>query len=499
MSRLRQLEMGWPFALAGGCVLFMVYRTVTGVWGTVWKTHPVCGQSPPTVDKYFGLMVVVFSLAAFFGGGLASRARSRGLSDVGVEGPRWIPKLVVGSFFLLVPLLLSVETLGLIFENDRDPTDKAWPLTYYVRCFASGSTRWEAALYFGISFFLLGHWLWPSLAGSAQDPKGVQGGDAQDPSPWSMALRTAALLVAAVIWVAGLGRSVPYLTATITAALSPIPVVNVTDLLIVTATLIVIVILVLTAGLDSYYAMRGTAPLGDRIAAWSSGNWLPASLLALFFGMLLSHLVLDGIHARAWIAAVARDIWAWLTYKEVLWTDAFTAVGTALAALAASAGLAVAVWLAKRQAAVAEAATRAAEERHTERERREALRACQTAALLVRDELVGNIRRLEYAMGLPPNGVFDPSTPHAPMEAPNDLTSRHFDDRAFALLAFLDEGDASKVRRAYIFARVPRALLDPGSYYSPGSPSQLWEALRRAREARLAIEQALPDLPWPEL
>jgi hypothetical protein len=53
----------------------------------------------------------------------------------------------------LSTVLLAYETLALV------NTARNWPITYFVRCFAS-SNLWAAAIGAAAFCFLLGHWVW---------------------------------------------------------------------------------------------------------------------------------------------------------------------------------------------------------------------------------------------------------------------------------------------------------------------------------------------------
>lgn len=57
-------------------------------------------------------------------------------------------------FLALCTILLAYETLALV-DSGRN-----WPITYYVRCFASSDPWWPPALGALGTCFLLGHWVW---------------------------------------------------------------------------------------------------------------------------------------------------------------------------------------------------------------------------------------------------------------------------------------------------------------------------------------------------
>ncbi len=79
------------------------------------------------------------------GTGVREPARSRG--HVAVQG-------AAVAFLALSTILLAYETLSLA------DVGRNWPITYYVRCFASSDPWWPPALGALGVCFLLGHWLW---------------------------------------------------------------------------------------------------------------------------------------------------------------------------------------------------------------------------------------------------------------------------------------------------------------------------------------------------
>ena len=118
--------------------------------------------------RSFGL--VSFSIGGFVGGHVlgqwieasnpvrASRRHELAAGQRAEDPQRSRTQLVVlGAavvFLAVCTILLAYETLALV-DSGRN-----WPITYYVRCFASSDPWWPPALGALGVCFLLGHWVW---------------------------------------------------------------------------------------------------------------------------------------------------------------------------------------------------------------------------------------------------------------------------------------------------------------------------------------------------
>lgn len=122
------------------------------------------------IDGLRSFALVSFSIAGFVGGHLLGQwidasnpSREPGGRKLaagereGDPGRSRAEQVVLGAavaFLALSAILLAYETLALV------DVGRNWPITYYVRCFASSDPWWPPALGALGVCFLLGHWVW---------------------------------------------------------------------------------------------------------------------------------------------------------------------------------------------------------------------------------------------------------------------------------------------------------------------------------------------------
>ncbi len=139
------------------------------VWALVaMRVNTRCSYG--AIDGLRSFALVSFSIGGFVGGHLLGQwidasnqarepGRHEGAAGKRVGDPeRSHAQLVVQgaavAFLALSAILLAYETLALV------DVGRNWPITYYVRCFASSDPWWPPALGALGVCFLLGHWVW---------------------------------------------------------------------------------------------------------------------------------------------------------------------------------------------------------------------------------------------------------------------------------------------------------------------------------------------------
>jgi hypothetical protein len=190
-----------------------------------------------------------------------------------------------------------------------------------------------------------------------------------------------------------------------------------------------------------------------------------------------SFVALCGVSGKATDYAVTAIVSpTLLAGQDIKWTDIMTAwgtVGSAVAAVVAAAvAIYIAVWLSPRQA---QRAADAVEERQRRREEAAEDRRFRTAALLVLDELRGNLTSLEIAK--------------TTNEVPASLAFETYRDHQLLLALHLKAEDRDDVRAAYVYARAPRVFVQRGNF-APEPVQQNVEA------ARIKTERAIAVLGW---
>lgn len=139
------------------------------VWALVaMRVNTRCSYGAIDGLRSFGL--VSFSIAGFVGGhllgqwidatyrpgepGRGQAAGSRNIADPQRSKTQLVVLGAAVAFLGLSTILLAYETLALV------DVQRNWPITYYVRCFASSDPWWPPALGALGVCFLLGHWVW---------------------------------------------------------------------------------------------------------------------------------------------------------------------------------------------------------------------------------------------------------------------------------------------------------------------------------------------------
>ena len=187
-------------------------------------------------------------------------------------------------------------------------------------------------------------------------------------------------------------------------------------------------------------------------------------------------------------ATLGAILAATLAPDQPKWTDVWTTRWTAVGAIATFSAVVVALcivwidrWLGGRAEAEAEQ------------------RSFKAAALLVWDELRANIVRFEIALG-PARQASGSSDSPPPMEVPDELAGQTYQDHQLLLAQHLDRETLDAIRAAYVFVRVPRAMVTRyGPFEAAEGPidepleSQVRTAFERARRAYELLERYIPE------